>query len=104
MDVIRLALEAAGKVLLVGLTLGAGLPLLFALGVRLMAVGTTSAGEGGHGREISAASSQVMLSRAGAAVLFGVVVLAVLVGIAFVVASGAGYSIDFSGWPSLKEK
>ena len=47
MDNVRFALDAGWKVLLAGLMLGAGLPALFAAGIRFLAWGTGGAAEVG---------------------------------------------------------
>lgn len=60
------------KVLLIGLLLGAGLPALFALGIR-----TLAAGDSGSGTTAAA--------RVGAGFCFGVVLLAVAFAIAVLV-------------------
>lgn len=67
------------KVLVVGLALGAGLPAIFALGIRSLA--TVEPGPDGTARITTA-------GRIGAAACFGVVVLAVIVGIVWIVSGG----------------
>jgi len=96
------ALDAAWKVLMVGLLLGAGLPALFALGVRSLAWGT------GGEAEVHA---EVVLpkphpaGRAIAYLLFGIVLLAVALGIGYIVAHGFGMVITFNGiWPTFTPK
>lgn len=71
MNQVMAAVDAVWKVLLVGLVLGAGLPALFSLGVRQQAEGR----------------------RAIAYVAYSVVGVAVLLGIAGIVAHGLGYKI-----------
>ncbi|HRL48739.1 MAG TPA: hypothetical protein PLK46_00135 [Propioniciclava sp.] len=65
------ALDAVWKVTAVGLVLGAGLPALFSLGVRAQASG----------------------KRAWAAASYAVVGLAVVAGIAVIVAHGLGFKL-----------
>lgn len=94
---IELFAAAAWKVVVAGLLLGAGLPALFALGIRLSAEG---AGETGapvaRGRPASA-----LLGKA----CFAVVALAVALGITVVVASGFGKLVSFEHVvPTLVDK
>lgn len=94
MEQVSLALEGAWKVLLVGLVLGAGLPALFAAGVRSLAWGV-----GGDAEVSHSASKPVGPNPAGrvvAALLFAIVAYAVISGILFVIASGQGKALDFS--------
>ncbi len=73
------AFEALWQVLVVGLVLGAGLPVVFALGIRVLGSGRTLATDGatyttaptGAGR----AGSTVLFAVCAAAVLFGIVVI-----------------------------
>ncbi|WP_250002699.1 hypothetical protein [Actinoplanes sp. M2I2] len=82
------ALEGAWKVLLAGLILGAGLPAVFALGIRSMAFGA-----GGDAEVDHAAPHPV--GRVVAYALFVLVVLVALMGIIFIVASGFGKTLSF---------
>ena len=73
------AFEALWQVLVAGLVLGAGLPALFALGIKVLGNGRTLAADGatyttpptGAGR----AGSTVLFGLCAAAVLFGIVVI-----------------------------
>lgn len=88
------ALDGAWRVLLVGMILGAGLPALFAFGVRALAWGT------GGEAEVSldgVALRPHPVGRAIAVTIFAVVVLAVAVGIGYIVAHGLGWTITFDG-------
>lgn len=89
------ALDGAWRVLAAGLLLGAGLPVLFALGVKSLAWANGDL-------------SGLKANRAGklvAAALFTVVVLAILLGIGYIVAHGFGYVIGWSGWlPTITQK
>ncbi len=80
------ALDAAWKVLLVGLLLGAGLPTLYSVGVRQLAL----AGD-------TADPARASARRATAWVIFAVVMVAVLLGIGYIVAHGLGMTITFDG-------
>lgn len=97
------ALDAAWRVLAVSLLLGAGLPALFALGVRSLAYGA-----GGDAEVHRAGSSGPAPHRIGTLVgwfLFAVVLLAVAVGITVIVASGLGKELAFDGlMPTIVDK
>jgi len=80
MDILVTSLSALWQVAAVGLLLGAGLPALFALGVRSLnshRVLTTTGGE--------ITSHPSVAGRVGAVVCFGVTVLAALFGIVVIV-------------------
>ena len=88
------ALDASWKVLLVGLLLGAGLPSIYALGIRALAWGA------GGEAEVHAPGVMLPAHKLGrpiAYVLFGIVILAVLLGIGYIVAHGLGMTITFNG-------
>lgn len=89
---------AIGKVLLVSLLIGAGLPALFAVGVRAMAYGAGGDaevdGRPGHpvGRVIGLAC-------------FAIVLAGVVLGITVIVAAGFGKAVSFeSVYPTLVSK
>ena len=86
MTILWLAFEGTWHVLLAGLILGAGLPAVFALGVRSLSLGS-----GGPGQRPS------LLGWITAGVCFTVVLLAVLAGIATIIAHGLGVQLDFEG-------
>ncbi|GAA3037174.1 hypothetical protein [Microbacterium dextranolyticum] len=71
-------LLAAVRVLIVGALFGAGLPALFALGLRLQATGA------GETDAEGAATARRPAATATAYVLFGVVIVAVLLGVLFI--------------------
>ncbi len=84
---------ALGEVLLVALLLGAGLPALFALGVRALARGSaTETSADGVTVRVPAARP---VGRVVAAACFAVVVVVVLLGIAVIVAGGFGMALSF---------
>jgi hypothetical protein len=94
MHELTLALAGGWRVLLAGLALGAGLPALFALGVR-----STAWGAGGDAEvhpDGTAAPAAHPLGRIVAIVCFLVVVLAVALGITFIVATGMGRTLSFT--------
>jgi hypothetical protein len=72
--------EALWQVLVVGVILGAGLPALFALGIRALSAGRTVAADG-----VSYTTPPRTAGRVGSTVLFGVCVAAVLFGIVVIV-------------------
>lgn len=98
-DSVRLSLEGAWQLLLDGLLLGAGLPIVFALGVRLWA------GTGHDDPDGAVAAGPPLLARAGAIVCFLLVLFAVFVGIEIIVAAGLHKEVSFDhGFPTLVEK
>ena len=82
------ALEGALKVLLAGLLLGAGLPAVFALGIRALAYGVGGDAEVDH-------APPHPVGKALAALCFAVVVGGVALGLTVVVASGVGKEVVF---------
>ncbi|WP_306204090.1 hypothetical protein [Actinoplanes sp. RD1] len=93
------ALEGAWKVLAAGLVLGAGLPALFALGIRTLAWG-----DGGAAQADTTAAPHAAGKVLGW-VLFAVVLLGVLLGITFIVASGLGKALSFEHvFPTIVDK
>ncbi|WP_229074064.1 hypothetical protein [Actinoplanes sp. DH11] len=97
------ALSGAWQVLIAGLVLGAGLPILFALGIRSLAWGAGEATVSDSG--VTVPGTRRPVGTAIGYLLFAVVVVGVLLGITFIVASGFGYKLDFSGFlPALVAK
>ena len=100
---VTLAFEAAWKVLLIGLALGAGLPILFAFGIRTMAWG--QGGEAEVHAAGTAAPAPHPVGRVLGILCFALVVAAIVVGIAFIVASGFGKELSFEHlYPTLQDK
>ena len=97
---LHLAGTAIGQVLLASVVLGAGLPVVFALGVRSLAWGSASrAGDGAPARPGNP------MGKALAVLLFAVVLYVLAVGIYYVVVSGHGKELAFHGvWPSQVAK
>jgi hypothetical protein len=79
-EIFTKALEPLWQVLVAGLVLGAGLPALFALGIRVLGTGRTVAADGGR-----YTSAPTGAGRAVSSVLFGVCAAAVLFGIVVIV-------------------
>ncbi|WP_433062617.1 hypothetical protein [Dactylosporangium sp. CS-033363] len=99
---LQFALQAAWKVLLVGLILGAGLPTLFALGVRSLAWGA------GGSAEVTDDGTVAKANPIGTVlgwVCFVVVLLGVALGITYIVASGFGKMLSFEHvFPTIVDK
>jgi|SRR5690349_9990511 hypothetical protein len=98
---VQLTLESAWKVLLLGLVFGAGLPLIFALGIRAMAYG-----QGGDAElatpGIPAAHP---VGRVIGVICFALVVIGVALGITFIVATGFGKALSFEHvYPTIVDK
>ena len=83
MEILTKALAALWQVLAVGLVLGAGLPALFALGLRSLNSGRTVVTADGPQR--MEGSKATPLGLAGAIVCFGVLLLAVAFGIVVII-------------------
>jgi hypothetical protein len=99
METIKLVLESVWKILLVGIVLGAGLPALFAVGVRGLAVAN------GHESADGTVHRPNPFGAAVAVVVFAVVVAAIAVGITIIVASGFGKAVSVEHiYPTLVEK
>jgi hypothetical protein len=92
------ALEGAAQVLFVGLLLGAGLPAVFALGIRALAWGDGGDAEVAHGRPQP-------VGRALAYACFGLVGLGVLLGLAVIVGGGFGVELGLEGMvPTVRKE
>jgi hypothetical protein len=97
------ALQGAWKVLAAGLILGAGLPLLFALGIRSLAYGAGGDAEV-HESGVTGPTPKPLGTVLGYA-LFAIVVLGVLLGITFIVATGFGKALSFEHiYPTIVDK
>lgn len=97
---LHLAGTAIWQVLIASVVLGAGLPVIFALGVRSLAWGTTS--EGGDATPARAGNP---MGKILAVVLFAVVLYVLALGIYYVIVAGHGKELAFNGiWPSQVAK
>lgn len=85
MDILLKALSSLWQVLLVGLLLGAGLPALFALGLRSLNAGRTVAVGGSTQGGLDDTSRPSPLGLTGAIVCFAILILAVLFGIVVII-------------------
>lgn len=93
MNLLTLALQGAAKVLVAGLVLGAGLPVLFAVGVWALSYGDPRApAESESG---SAPHTAPLPARALGYLCFAVVLLAIAFGMAFTIASNLGKGLSF---------
>lgn len=79
-EIFAKAFGALWQVLAVGIILGAGLPTLFALGIRVLSNGRTLAADG-----VGYTTPPSTAGRVGSSVLFGLCVTAVLFGIVVIV-------------------
>jgi hypothetical protein len=97
MNNVTLAFEGAMRVLVVGLIFGAGLPAIFALGIRAQAYG-----QGGDA-ELSHAKPHPV-GRVLSYLAFAIVIAGVLLGLTVIVAAGLGKEVIFTPMPTLVEK
>jgi len=88
-DNLGFAVEAAWKVLLSGLVIGAGLPALFAVGVRSLAWGT------GGTAEVAVGARPHPAGRVLATACFAVVLAGIGLGLSIIVAAGQGKVVSF---------
>jgi hypothetical protein len=99
--------ESAWKVAVWGFVLGAGLPALFALGVRSTVLANGVGGDirTADGSPAANSSAPSGFSRATGIVCFLVVVVAVLLGLTLIVATGFGKEVTFDNViPTLQPK
>jgi hypothetical protein len=89
--VFSLFVEAAGQVALAALLLGAGLPALFAVGVRSF----TLAGAGGGTADGERSRVPVPVLRTVGVLCFVLVVAAVAIGLTVIIATGFGQEVSF---------
>jgi len=93
---VELALEGTWRVLIASLLLGAGLPLVFSLGVRALAIGSAPDEDRLHPN---------LLGTVLATLCFAVVLAGIALGITFIVASGFGKALSFEHiYPVLVDK
>jgi hypothetical protein len=96
---LQYAAEAAWKVLAVGLVLGAGLPMVFAFGVRSLAWGT------GGSAEVDVDAKPHAAGRALAVVCFAVVLAGIALGLTIIIATGQGKVVSFDHvYPTIVDK
>jgi len=103
MDNLGFALDGAWKVLIAGLVLGAGLPVVFALGIRSLAWGAGGEAEV-HESGVTGPKANPFGTVLGW-ILFAIVLLGVVLGITFIVASGFGKALSFEHiYPTIIDK
>ena len=96
---LQLFFDAAWKVLVAGLVLGAGLPALFAAGVRFNAVGVADDGT------VATGSGSRTVWVVLAWLCFGLAALAVALGLMVIIAAGFGKEVSFEHvFPTLQPK
>jgi hypothetical protein len=95
-----LFLQDAWKVLLYSLVLGAGLPVVYAVGVRSLSFGSASGPVSEDGTV-----TRTPLGTAIAGICFLVVVVAVVVGLTYIFAAGQGKMLSFDHvYPTIVPK
>ncbi len=95
MENLKLALSGAWKVLATALILGAGVPTMFALSIRALAIG-------GSTKDDQPARP---IGKILAALCLLIVVAAIVLGLTFIVASGFGKKLSFHEiYPTLIDK
>jgi hypothetical protein len=98
-DNLHFAVDAAWKVLLVGLVLGAGLPAVFAAGVRSLAWGT------GGAAEVDVEARPHPLGRPVAALCFLAVLAGIALGLTTIIAAGQGKIVSYDHvYPTIVDK
>ncbi|HEX4190730.1 MAG TPA: hypothetical protein VHZ06_07000 [Marmoricola sp.] len=100
------AADAVWKVAVAGVVLGAGLPAVYAVGIRALASGQGGSAQTGPAQtgpaQTGATRGGNPLWTAVAVLLFAIVLYCVAMGIVFVVATGKGDTVDFSQvWPQI---
>ena len=90
-----LFLEAAGQVALAALLLGAGLPALFALGVRSFTLAGAAGHPGADGESSATSRIPAPLLRIIGALCYVLVIAAVAIGLSVIIATGFGQEVSF---------
>ena len=85
--------DAAWRVVIAGFVFGAGLPALFAFGVRSEALAHQPAGPGDELQVVSSVPPTV--NRVIGIVCFAAVLIAVAIGLAVIIAAGFGKQVSF---------
>ncbi len=80
--------NALGQVALASILIGAGLPALFAFGIRALAAGA------GGSAEISGDAGKPMM-KIVAWITFALVLAVIAIGLAIIISSGFGYKVSF---------
>lgn len=90
-----LFLEAAGQVALVALLLGAGLPALFAVGVRSFTLAGSASRPDADSETTTPSRIPVPVLRTIGTLCYVLVVAAVAIGLSVIIATGLGQEISF---------
>ena len=103
---LSLFLQDIWKVLLYSLLLGAGLPVLYAVGVRASALGSAEgAGAGTATATATSGRGRRAFGRTVAVICFGIVLAGIALGLAYIWASGHGEQLSFDhGYPTFVPK
>ncbi|MFT3831743.1 MAG: hypothetical protein QM711_00255 [Micropruina sp.] len=80
--------NAIGQVVAISIIVGAGLPALFAFGVRALAVGS------GGSAEVSGEAGKPAM-KVVAWIAFALVLAVIAIGLAIIISSGFGYKVSF---------
>lgn len=100
---LSLEFQAIWKILVVGIILGSGLPALFAVGIRSMAFG--QGGEAEVHASGTAAARPHPIGLAIAYLCFTIVLVAVALGLIYIVATGFGKVLSFDHiYPTIHAK
>jgi hypothetical protein len=100
---VSFAADSAWRILVACLLLGAGLPALFAVGIRALAYGAGGEAEV-HESGVSSPAPRPFWTAAGY-LCFAIVLLGVILGITFIVASGFGKTVTFTHvYPTITNK
>lgn len=86
METLKHTLDSLWQVVLVGLLLGAGLPAIFAFGLKALSVGEAPDGAAADGTT-TVATARPVAATVAAIVCFAVVVIAIVAGILFIMKS-----------------
>ncbi len=101
MNTLQLLFQGASKVFVAGLVFGAGLPVVYALALRVLTIGSTSYAD--TTGEIH--TTPRMSSRLFAGLLIAVVIAGVAVGMMIIVATGFGKEVSFENvYPTIVPK
>ena len=101
MNTLQLLFQGASKVFVAGLVFGAGLPVVYALALRVLTIGAESYAD--PSGEVH--STPRLSSRLFAALLIAIVLAGVVVGLMIIVATGFGKEVSFDHiYPTIVEK
>ena len=101
MNTLQLLFEGASEVFVAGLVFGAGLPVVYAIALRVLTIGSTAYAD--PSGEIH--STPRMSSRLFSGVLIAVVVAGIVVGMMIIVATGFGKEVSFENiYPTIVDK